>query len=88
MLDDSERAIYDAVFAAMRTEVVNLLHGGGSVLEALLRLRQGACHPALIPGQQAHGSSKIAALLESSRGTAYRDRERAGTAERARDSGR
>ena len=41
---------------------------GGSVLlalEALLRLRQAACHPALVPGQQAASSSKIEALLES-----------------------
>jgi len=30
-----------------------------------LRLRQAACHPALVPGQQAETSSKIEALLES-----------------------
>jgi SNF2 family DNA or RNA helicase len=44
------------------------LDGGGSVLaalEALLRLRQAACHPALVPGQQAATSSKVEALLEA-----------------------
>jgi SNF2 family DNA or RNA helicase len=68
VLDDRERATYDAVFAATRTEVVGMLKAGGSVLkalEALLRLRQAACHPALVPGQQAQGSSKVAALVEA-----------------------
>ncbi len=67
-LDDRERAIYDAVLAATRTEVVAMLNEGGSVLkalEALLRLRQAACHPALVPGQQASSSSKVEALLEA-----------------------
>ena len=52
-LDERERAVYDAVRAATRTEVVALLQQGGGVmkaLEALLRLRQAACHPALLPG--------------------------------------
>jgi superfamily II DNA or RNA helicase len=67
-LSDSERALYDAVFAATREEVVSQLEAGGSVLkalEALLRLRQAACHPALVPGQQARTSSKVQALLEA-----------------------
>jgi SNF2 family DNA or RNA helicase len=34
-------------------------------LEALLRLRQAACHPALVPGQHAEGSSKLALLIET-----------------------
>jgi SNF2 family DNA or RNA helicase len=34
-------------------------------LEALLRLRQAACHPALVPGQEANTSSKVEALLEA-----------------------
>ena len=34
-------------------------------LEALLRLRQAACHPALVPGQEAHQSSKVQRLLEA-----------------------
>ncbi|HEY8210594.1 MAG TPA: DEAD/DEAH box helicase [Myxococcaceae bacterium] len=66
-LGERERAVYDAVFAATRAEVVSLLEQGGSVLkalEALLRLRQAACHPALVPGQQAGSSSKVELLLE------------------------
>src|SRR5690606_18891223 len=61
VLDARERAVYDAVRAATRTEITTLLQGGGSVLkalEALLRLRQAACHSALVPGQQAKSSSK------------------------------
>ena len=33
-------------------------------LEALLRLRQAACHPALVPGQSAEGSAKLELLCE------------------------
>ena len=67
-LSERERAVYDAVYAATREEVVSQLEEGGSVLkalEALLRLRQAACHPALVPGQQAKTSSKVEALLEA-----------------------
>ncbi len=67
-LEPSERAVYDAVLAATKKEVVQELKQGGSVmraLEALLRLRQAACHPALIPGQQAESSSKVEALLDA-----------------------
>ncbi|MFN7130979.1 MAG: DEAD/DEAH box helicase, partial [Myxococcales bacterium] len=65
-LDERERAVYDAVYAATRADVVKLLNEGGSVLkalEALLRLRQAACHPALVPGQHAATSSKLEVLL-------------------------
>ncbi|WP_309894548.1 DEAD/DEAH box helicase [Archangium sp.] len=67
-LNERERAVYDTVYAATREEVVSQLEEGGSVLkalEALLRLRQAACHPALVPGQQANTSSKVEALLEA-----------------------
>lgn len=67
-LDDNERNIYDAIYAAKQKEVIEALQGGGSVmaaLEALLRLRQAACHPALVPGQSARGSSKVEALIEA-----------------------
>ncbi|HZI14352.1 MAG TPA: DEAD/DEAH box helicase, partial [Myxococcus sp.] len=67
-LDERERAVYDAVMAATRTEVVALLKEGGSVLkalEALLRLRQAACHPALVPGQRADTSSKVQTLVDA-----------------------
>ena len=67
-LSESERQVYDAVRAATREEVVAKLQQGGSVLaalEALLRLRQAACHPGLVPGQTAETSSKIERLRES-----------------------
>jgi superfamily II DNA or RNA helicase len=67
-LDERERAVYDAVRAAGRAEVVALLASGGGVmraLEALLRLRQAASHSALVPGQTASTSSKVEALVEA-----------------------
>ncbi|QDE67417.1 helicase [Myxococcus xanthus] len=78
-LTERERAVYDAVYAATREEVVSQLEAGGSVLkalEALLRLRQAACHPALVPGQQAKTSSKVQALVEAL-GTAVEDGHKA-----------
>ncbi len=66
-LDERERAAYDAVRLATRKEVLKRLGGGGSVLgalEALLRLRQAACHMALLPGRAAEGSTKVDRLLE------------------------
>ena len=67
-LDDRERAVYDAVRAATQADVVALLQGGGSVLqalEALLRLRQAACHVGLVPGHEAASSSKVEALVDA-----------------------
>ncbi len=67
-LEEQERAVYDAVRAAARKEVVQRLAEGGSVLaalEALLRLRQAACHPALVPGQFATTSAKVERLVEA-----------------------
>ncbi len=67
-LDVDERAVYDGVRAATLKNVVHQLEAGGGVmaaLEALLRLRQAACHSALVPGQHAESSSKIALLLET-----------------------
>lgn len=67
-LEDGERDIYDAVKAATRNDVVKKLSEGTGVLaalEALLRLRQAACHSALVPGQSAASSSKVERLLES-----------------------
>ena len=64
-LDAAERAVYDAVRAATVEKVVAQLSEGGSVLaalEALLRLRQAACHADLVPGQRAQGSSKLELL--------------------------
>ena len=71
-LDPEERALYDAVHAATRREVVRRLAAGGRVveaLEALLRLRQAACHAGLVPGAPpalaARPSSKLALLREA-----------------------
>ncbi len=68
VLSEEERALYDAVRAATREDVVARLGSGGSViaaLEALLRLRQAACHPGLVPGGPATPSSaKLDLLLE------------------------
>lgn len=66
-LDERERALYDAIHASTREEVVTRLGEPGGVmaaLEALLRLRQAACHPGLLPGQEADRSSKVDLLLE------------------------
>ncbi|KYG05687.1 helicase, partial [Sorangium cellulosum] len=55
-LEEAERELYEAVRATTRKDVVERLAQGASVmaaLEALLRLRQAACHPALIPGSGA-----------------------------------
>jgi superfamily II DNA or RNA helicase len=63
-----ERALYDAVRAASRADLVARLAEGAGVmaaLEALLRLRQAACHAGLLPGQSADTSSKLVCLLEA-----------------------
>lgn len=65
-LDAHERQVYDAVQLATRAEVIAQLEAGSvlGALEALLRLRQAACHTALVPGQVAQGSSKLDLLVE------------------------
>ena len=72
-LDEAERVTYDAIRAATQREIVKLLESGGGViaaLEALLRLRQAACHTALLPGgmrtgEVAQTSSKLERLMEA-----------------------
>jgi superfamily II DNA or RNA helicase len=67
VLSPEERAIYDAVAAATREEVLAELAGGGGVmaaLEALLRLRQACCHPRLLPGQTLDQSAKLELLVD------------------------
>jgi superfamily II DNA or RNA helicase len=66
-LTTEERAVYDSVRAATVRDVVERLRAGGNVmaaLEALLRLRQAACHTSLVPGQEAVAttSSKLETL--------------------------
>ncbi len=70
-LGAAERELYDAVRAATRADVVKKLSASSAntfaVLEALLRLRQAACHPALLPGQaerKGQSSAKLDLLLE------------------------
>ncbi len=66
-LSDDERAVYDAVRLATKRIVTDRLGAGDStlaVLEALLRLRQAACHRALVPGQsETPGPSAKLSLL-------------------------
>jgi superfamily II DNA or RNA helicase len=67
-LAPDERAVYDAIRAATRDDVVARFAAGGSafhVLEALLRLRQAACDARLVPGGQIERSSKLEVLRES-----------------------
>jgi hypothetical protein len=70
-LDERERGLYDTIRAATQSELVAALGGGSEkldvmkALEALLRLRQAACHPALLPGQKATTSSKVQALADA-----------------------
>jgi superfamily II DNA or RNA helicase len=69
VLSEEEREIYQGLRAATRAEVVRQLDGGASALgalEALLRLRQAACHPGLLPGErwtEASTSAKVDELL-------------------------
>ena len=66
-LEESERASYDAVLAATKKEVLAQLgegHNTLAILEALLRLRQAACHSGLLPGNTASESSKVTRLIE------------------------
>ena len=67
-LSAAERDAYDAVRAATYERVVQQLGEGRGVmaaLEALLRLRQAACHTGLLPGQEAETSSKIELLIRT-----------------------
>ncbi len=72
-LEENERVTYDAIRAATQREIVKMLEQGGGVmqaLEALLRLRQAACHTALLPGGLRTGpapqsSSKMERLMDA-----------------------
>ncbi len=68
ILTEDEHDVYNAIQAATREEVIKRLAAGGSVLEALealLRLRQAACHSGLVPGHEAPTSSKVDLLMET-----------------------
>jgi superfamily II DNA or RNA helicase len=66
-LSAAEREIYDTIHAATLDEVVRRLGGGGvlAALEALLRLRQAACHGSLIPGRTVEQSAKLRLLMDA-----------------------
>ncbi len=64
-LSEAERLLYEALRREARAEIEGLLSEGKNVLSALerlLRLRQAACHRALVPGQQADDSAKLRRL--------------------------
>lgn len=79
-LSVSEREIYETLLASVREEVIGKLAAGEGIfaaLELLLRLRQAACHPGLLPaglaagegaegaaGGEPRGSSKLELLVE------------------------
>jgi len=66
-LNDAERELYTGLALLAQREILPLLTSGQGVmqaLEVLLRLRQAACHPSLLPGQFAESSSKLALLLD------------------------
>jgi superfamily II DNA or RNA helicase len=68
VLTEDEQDVYNAIQAATREDVIKRLASGGSVLEALealLRLRQAACHSGLVPGHEAPTSSKVDLLIET-----------------------
>jgi superfamily II DNA or RNA helicase len=68
-LDAKERDTYEAIRLSTREMVAEQLGQGGNVLaalEALLRLRQAACHRGLVPGNtDATGSSKVNLLVQT-----------------------
>ncbi len=77
-LDEAERITYDAIRAATQRDVVAMLEAGGGVfaaLEALLRLRQAACHLALLPTAMRVGLSREAAAKREAEGDVDGDGE-------------
>ncbi len=66
-LSESERTLYDAVRTLSVADARRAIAGKGylHVLEVLLRMRQAACHPGLLPGSEATRSSKLELLLET-----------------------
>lgn len=68
-LSSEEQDIYNSIKLACQKEVMEKLAGAGKViqaLEVLLRLRQAACHRALLPNQKhITNSSKLSLLIDS-----------------------
>ena len=74
VLTPRERGFYDALRRHYRTTLLpqvaktGVAQAGIQILEALLRLRQAACHPGLVsPARQSDPSSKIELLMENLR---------------------
>lgn len=70
-LDSAQRRVYDEIRLHYRNTLLKRIDAAGmaksriQVLEALLRLRQAACHPGLIdPKRQGENSAKLDTLLE------------------------
>jgi superfamily II DNA or RNA helicase len=65
-LSEQERDIYEAVRLSALEEVRAAIGAKRTlgVLEALLRLRQAACHPGLLPGRTDTESAKLETLVE------------------------
>ena len=65
-LSETERNIYEAVRLSALDEVRAAIGAKRTlgVLEALLRLRQAACHPGLLPGRDDTDSAKLGALVD------------------------
>ena len=62
----AQRKVYEMVAIAGRQEVAEMMGSGQAlqVLELLLRMRQAACHPQLLPGERPNESGKLEVLLE------------------------
>ncbi|MEM7409130.1 MAG: DEAD/DEAH box helicase [Myxococcota bacterium] len=66
-LSEPERTLYDTIRAATRDDVAKRFAAGANplqALEALLRLRQAACHGGLVPGSEVTTSAKLEVLRE------------------------
>ena len=66
-LSESETELYETLRASTQEDLLKELNpniDAMSILAALLRLRQAACHPALIPGHVASSSSKLELLFD------------------------
>lgn len=65
-LSETERETYEAIKLSTRDQVMSKVAGGQQtlkILEALLRLRQSACHQGLLPNSQTLESSKLELLI-------------------------
>jgi len=65
-LSTDERKLYDAVRLTSLDQLRAAIGAKRTlgVLEALLRLRQAACHPGLLPGREDRDSSKLDVLIQ------------------------